>query len=166
MTVAFLTTGISALLIVAAWRDIATRLIPDSISIAIAVLAVLWRASLGGHALLVSVAAAILVFALLLVLCMKGFLGGADVKLAAAVALALPPAMVPNFVLATTLLGGVLGLAYAAKPHLGPHGPAGTNLLRRVFVAEARRLRRGGPLPYCVAIAGGGILTLISGSGS
>ncbi|MDB5377598.1 MAG: prepilin peptidase [Rubritepida sp.] len=166
MTAAFLATGISALLLLAAWHDVATRLIPDSISIAIAVLAVLWRASLGGHALLTSAATAILVFAALLVLCMRGFLGGADVKLAAAVALALPPAMVPDFVLATTLLGGLLGLAYAAKPQLGPHGPVGTNLLRRVFVAEARRLRRGGPLPYCVAIAGGGILTLISGSGS
>jgi prepilin peptidase CpaA len=37
----------------------------------------------------------------------------------------------------------------------------GATLLRRVLVVEAWRMRRRGPLPYAVAIAGGAILLLI-----
>lgn len=164
MLTTLLLAGISALLCLAAARDVATRLVPDSISIAIAVLAIGLRAGQDLQAVLVSVFCAALVFTILLALCMRGWIGGADVKLAAALVLALPPGAVPDFILATTLVGGVMGLAYAARPRLAFE--AGPGLMRRVLVAESRRLRRGGPLPYCVAIAAGGILTLIANTGT
>ena len=163
MTATLFAASIGLLLCLAAARDVATRLVPDSISIAIAALAIGLRAGHDLQAVLASVFCAALVFTILLAMCMRGWVGGADVKLAAALTLALPPEAVTDFVLATTLAGGVMGLAYAARPQLA--FAAGPGLFRRVLVAESRRLRRGGPLPYCVAIAAGGILTLIATTG-
>lgn len=164
MTAHLLVAAIAALLSIAAWRDVATRLVPDSLSIAIAVLGLALQIGTLGALPLGSIAAAALVFVALLALCMCGVLGGADVKLAAALCLALPPASVPGFIFVTTLVGGLMGLAYATRPRFAP-APGGS-LLRRVLLAESRRLRRGGPLPYCIAIAVGGILSLVSVTGS
>ncbi len=165
-----LASGISALLLFAAWRDIATRLIPDTVSLAIAALALGLRGVAGLGPTLTSVGIAAALFLLLLLLAMRGILGGGDVKLAAAVALALPPGAAWGFLQATVFCGGALGLAYMAAPRLLPEPtPAASSAagpqaapLRRIARAEARRLRRGGPLPYAVAIAAGGILTLFA----
>jgi prepilin peptidase CpaA len=91
---------------------------------------------------------------------MLGWLGGGDVKLAAALALGLPPLATLDFLNNTVLAGGVLGLCYLVGPRLlRPHAPRHVGRILRI---EARRLRRGGPVPYGVAIACGGILTLIA----
>ena len=160
MTANLLILSISALLLLAAWRDVATRLVPDAISIGIGVLGLALQVGATGGVPWGSIGAAVLVFVALLLMCMGGLLGGADMKVAAALALALPPGDVPAFILATTLVGGLMGIAYAMRPRLA--APAGHGLLHRVMVAETRRLRRGGPLPYCVALAAGGILSLLT----
>jgi len=145
--------GIAALLLLAAWRDLATRMIPDGIPVGLVILGLMLRLPEGWSAVLASVLVAVLVFVVLLVLAMRGFLGGGDVKLAAAVACGLPPAATWDFIVATTFAGGLLGLAYMARPRLVLPG--------RVLAIEAWRLKRGGPLPYAVAIAVGAVLVLL-----
>ena len=73
-----------ALLVLAALADIATRTIPDTIAIAVAVLGVAARLLIGPSALAVSVAVAMVLFSILVVLHARGLMGGGDVKLAAA----------------------------------------------------------------------------------
>jgi prepilin peptidase CpaA len=152
------------LLCFAAARDIATRLIPDGVSIAILAAGILSRATFGWAEAGMSLLVAAGVFAALLPLAMRGLLGGGDVKLMAALAAGLPPLETWTFIVATVLAGGILGLAYIAgrylvpEPRLAPGGP----FLRRVLAVEARRVRRRGPLPYAVAIAVGGILVLLN----
>lgn len=152
------------LLCFAAARDIATRLIPDGVSIGILAAGVVSRATFGWAEAGMSLLVAAGVFALLLPLAMRGLLGGGDVKLMAALAAGLPPIETWTFVVATVLAGGILGLAYIAGRHLVPEPrlvPGGP-LVRRVLAVEARRVRRRGPLPYAVAIAVGGILVLLN----
>jgi len=84
------------------------------------------------------------------------------VKLLAAAALLPPPAQVPDLVVGVALCGGLLALLVLALRPLVPRaaGPRPTGLFARAVRAEAWRLRRRGPLPYAVAIAGGALLTL------
>ena len=152
------------LLCFAAARDVATRLIPDEVSIAIAVLGLATRAFEGWMAAATSLGVAVGLFALLLLLAMRGLLGGGDVKLVSAMAVGLAPADSWTFVVATVLAGGVLGVIYLIARHVVPHvelAPRGP-FLRRVLAIEARRMRHRGPLPYAVAIAAGGVFLLFS----
>lgn len=159
---------LSALLAIAAWRDVITRTIPDRIVLLVAVLGLALRSATGWSPLLLSTATATLLFVVLLACAMRGLLGGGDVKLAAALVLGLPPETVWDFILITVLAGGVLGLGYIAGRRFAPRRrPAATrHPLARFLAVETRRLRRGGPLPYGVAIAVGGIVTLFSQPGS
>jgi prepilin peptidase CpaA len=152
-----------SLLCVAAWRDLTTRTIPDTVGVLLAGLGLLLRAGEGWQAVSLSVAGALVLFVLLLLAAMRGALGGGDVKLATAVAVGLAPAEAWYFTYATAVLGGVLGLIYLAGPHLAPRiaPAAGAGFPRRLAAVEAWRLRRRGPLPYGIAIAGGGILVLL-----
>ncbi|WP_198377175.1 A24 family peptidase [Neoroseomonas rubea] len=152
------------LLCFAAARDIATRLIPDGISICILAAGIVARVTVGWAEAGISLLVALGVFALLLPLAMRGLLGGGDVKLMAALAAGLSPFETWSFVVATVFAGGVLGLAYILGRYLVPEtrlAPGGP-LLRRVLAVEARRVRRRGPLPYAVAIAIGGTLVLLN----
>lgn len=159
---------------IAVWRDVATRIIPDGVSLALALAGLLSRAAGAGfEAAAWSLAVGAGCFLLLLPLVMRGALGGGDMKLASAMMLGLPPHLAWDFVFATVMLGGVLALPYLAGPALVPPArPAAAaarggrpGLLRRVLAAEAWRLRRRGPLPYGVAIAGGGLLVLLTSPG-
>lgn len=156
-----------ALLLVAAWRDVATRLIPDSLSAGLAITGLALRvAEAGWVAALVSLGIALALGTLLLLAAMGGALGGGDVKLAAAMACGLGPADTWDFVVLTVFAGGLLALPYLAVPRLRPAfapalRPAGASLPARVLAVESRRLRRGGPVPYAVAIAAGGLATLL-----
>jgi prepilin peptidase CpaA len=110
-------------------------------------------------------------------LCWKrGWLGGGDVKLLGAAAIVVPPVLVPPFIAAVALAGGVLGLVYlasgrlipAARPRRPTDRPSGdrpinrpAGLLSRAWRLERRRLSRGGPLPYAVAIAAGGMFIFL-----
>jgi len=64
------------------------------------------------------------------------------------------------------LAGGLLAVLYLLAQNLVPAAspsPVPLSLLARVWRAERWRIRRGGPLPYAVAIAAGGVLTLLQG---
>lgn len=157
-----------ALLCFAAARDIATRLIPDGVSIAIVVAGFASRAMLGWTDAGLSLAIGILLFILLLPLAMRGWLGGGDVKLISAMAVGLAPNDTWLFIVATVFAGGVLGLAYILGRNLVPELrlAGGETLFRRVLVVEAWRMRRRGPLPYAVAIATGGLIVLYTLAGN
>ena len=160
-----LTIGIAiGLLALAAWRDIALRLIPDWISITLAVLGVATRLASGWLDLLFSIVMGILIFFLLLMAFSHGFLGGGDVKLASALVLWLSPPACYEFFVMTALAGGVLAgvhliLRWLAPAQAAPVGMA--SIAARVWRVEMRRIRAGGPLPYGVAIMVGGGYALL-----
>ena len=151
------------LLLAAAWRDVASRIIPNTIVAAIAVIGLGWRASMGLEALGGTLIATAVLFLILLLIYSRRALGGGDVKLAVAMALCFSPWDTYRFVFSTALAGGILSAAYLAMRLLPAIArlPGRSNLLSRVYVIERRRIRRRGPLPYGVAIAAGGCLTLV-----
>jgi len=157
----------TALLLTAAYRDLVTRTIPDRVSILLAACGLLTRALLGPQAVLISAAAAIALFALLLLAHARGMLGGGDVKLMAALACGLSLPELYRFIFVTGISGGVLaGIHLTLRrvwKDLAPMKPPsrGTAGLVRVLTAERWRIARRGPLPYGVAIACGGIAALI-----
>lgn len=163
------TGAILALLGVAAWRDLATRTIPDLISIAITLIGAGSRLSGGWPSLGISVLVAVVIFLALVPFHSRGLIGGADLKLLSALALGLSPLGSYQLVLATALAGGVLAGIYVALRRVlggfehtpGPIGRHGS-IPFRVAVVESWRIRRGAPLPYGIAIAAGAALVLRS----
>jgi prepilin peptidase CpaA len=156
-----------ALLLVAAWRDIVTRTIPDTVSLLLFAVGGLARILNGPSALAFSAAAALLLFILLLIVHSHRLIGGGDVKIMTALAVGLSPLDCYHFVVATIFAGGLLGLTYLLlSRRLGAlYTAKRISLLSRVFAVEAWRIRRRGPLPYGVAIAAGGAFVLLhSGS--
>ncbi|MGG5807652.1 prepilin peptidase [Falsiroseomonas sp. CW058] len=162
-----MTGSILLLLLAAAWRDLLVRLIPDILPLGILLSAAALRGLEGVAPLLASLGGAAVLFLLLFLPALRGWLGGGDVKLASALAVALSPAALPDLVAATAAAGGVLGVAYLAGPRLaGPLARLAARVphrLGRGMAAEARRLRRGGPVPYGIAIAAGGVALLAPG---
>ncbi len=155
------------LLALAAWRDLATRLIPDSLCIALAALGLAVRAASGVWAALSSLGIAALLFAILAVVHARGLLGGGDVKLMTATAMQFPPDQVLRLLLALSIAGGLLAALHIALRHLPAPArcPAGARALRRLWTVERWRIHRRGSLPYGVAIACGGAWTLLLGRG-
>ncbi len=164
----------SALLIFAALHDIAARTIPNTVSALLAVLG-LWLRGMDSQ-LLTGLAMGAIVFAICLACWLRGWMGGGDVKLLAAAAIFVPPALVGSMIISTTLFGGVVGLVYLAlraivrRTGALPGLPAGRaergsvhGFLRRVLRAEHWRLLRGSPLPYASAIAAGALFTTVTG---
>jgi len=94
-----------------------------------------------------------------------GVLGGGDVKLLGAAALAVPVVSMTSFILDVGVAGGLLALLYLLARRLVPAASVTVpvSLAARVWRAECWRIRRGGPLPYGLAIAAGGVLTLLQG---
>ncbi len=109
-----LLAGLAALLIAAAAWDLRTRTIPDSLNIAIALLAPLfWYASgveLWPDAAM-RVGAALAIFLAFYGLFCLGGIGGGDVKMVGAVALWFGPITTFKFFVLTTLIGGVVSIA-------------------------------------------------------
>jgi prepilin peptidase CpaA len=159
-------------LLIAAGTDIATRTIPNSISVVVAIVGLIVRISTGPSALVASAAASVGLFLFLLLLYTRGLLGGGDVKLIPATALSLSLPSINRFVFITVMAGGVLAMlhlvgrwALRGRPASAPP-PRGASLLRRIFCAERWRIARHGSLPYGVAIACGGIWVIVSQAGS
>lgn len=151
------------LLLYIATIDVATRLIRNEFCLALALLGI---ASQLPNAMQVaeSLIAAAILFLLLFVLYARGGIGGGDVKLLVALAIGLPLTGVIQLLTITALAGGVLALVHLMMRHL-PYprlAPAGSSLARRVYAVERWRHLRHAPLPYGVAIACGGIWTVLS----
>lgn len=139
---AWILLGLLTLLLLAAcWFDLKSRTIPNSLVIAVALLALpfWWATGLAlwpGAALQIGVAAS--VFALFAIAFAVGAMGGGDVKLVSALALWLPWQAVVVLLMVMSLAGGALTLAMVIRHRLA----------RR----EARL-----EIPYGVAIAFGGL---------
>lgn len=154
---------VATLLLVACWQDLATRTLPEGVNIALALIGLVLHAVSG--TLLAALLAAGLVFALAFGVWWLGALGGGDVKFLAACALLVGAPGVPSLILAMAVAGGLLSLAYLAGRHWPPAPlPRAARLPGRVWRAEARRLGRGGPLPYGLAIAAGTLFTMTLGA--
>jgi prepilin peptidase CpaA len=146
-------------LLFAAAHDVAVRTVPNGLSLIVA------AAGLGLNALDEQLGRALisggLVFAGAWYCWRRGWIGGGDVKLLAACALLVPPAVVPELILSTAIAGGVLALSYVVLASVLPAQPTPRPaiLIRRVWRVERRRIRRGLSLPYSCAIAVGVLLT-------
>jgi prepilin peptidase CpaA len=160
-------TSCVALLGIAALHDLIARTIPNWIAALLALIALVpLPGTLGIWNGLPAVA---LVFAGMfggaVLFWRLGWLGGGDAKLLGAIGLLVPPGRIGVTVTAIALAGGVLALPYVvcrgriARP--APFRPTG--VLPRAWRAERYRLRRGGPLPYAVAIAIGTAFGLLGG---
>lgn len=154
------------LLAYAAWCDVATRTIPNALCATLALFGLALRGQAGWAALLVSLAAAGVLFLVLFACHASRLLGGGDVKLLTALAFGLSPSESWDLVVATALAGGILSCLYllvrqipAAYLRLPACADAGT--LRRLLAVELRRVRQRGPMPYGVAIAIGGTIVLL-----
>lgn len=163
----------SALLIVAALRDIAVRQIPNWIAFALVLLAIPARLATGD--LPAGVIAAASVLLALIVLWRLGVLGGGDVKLWTATSLLVTPVLLEqaDFSLRVVLAGGVVALAYLAMRiaarrllrHRSSLRASASRSDRKTVIArivgiEAWRAARGGPIPYAVAISAAGLISL------
>lgn len=137
----------------AAISDFRTYLIPNSVSLSVAVLypahvlaspaPVEWRSA-------VVVAAAMLAAGF--VLFAMRYAGGGDIKLAAAVALWAGPSQILAFVLLTTLAGGALALVTGSHLRFFRPWPDGA-----LAPDEASAIKLRTSVPYGIAIAIGGI---------
>lgn len=163
--------AIAGLLLLAGWHDLATRTLPNGVAIAVALFGIALHAVSGG--LLSSLLAAAAVFAGATALWHVGGLGGGDVKLLGACALLTGAPGVPMLLVGTSIAGGILSLPYLvgrrwppAVPSYAAHGAAHgfPSLPSRVWRAELRRIGRGGPLPYALAIGVGTLLSLTLGT--
>ena len=110
----FLLAVLASILVAAAVTDWRSRIISNRLNAAIALLAIpfWWASDLAlwpGIGLQLAMAAAI--FAVLALMFSLGLMGGGDVKMAAAIALWLPPLTMFKLLLIMSLAGGVLTLA-------------------------------------------------------
>lgn len=162
---AVLTVVCLGMFVAAATFDIASRLIPNIIPLML-VCAGLALRFLGGD-LVGAALAGSAVFILCTICWGLGWLGGGDVKLLGGGAVAVPPGDVTGFILGVGLCGGVLAMVYLIGrrfvPEMVSAGGRGAGFPRRVWRIECWRIRRGGPLPYAVAIAVAGVFVLLQG---
>jgi len=151
------------LLLYVAATDVTTRLIRNEVCLALALLGILSQIASPMQVVQSVIAAAILLLLLLLVFT-RGWMGGGDVKLLVALAVGLPLTGVVQLLTVTALAGGVLAALHLIMRALpSPRlAPAGSSVLRRVYAVERWRHLRHAPLPYGVAIACGGIWTILT----
>ncbi len=160
----WLTAGLKvviiALVILAAVRDVMTRTVPNWMP---AVLAVCCAAlATCEFRLAWGLGFGLAIFGASLICWWRGWMGGADVKLLGATAIVVAPSVAGTFLLAVTLSGGCLAIAYLAGRFVLPNSVSQRpkQLFRRVLRVEAWRIRHRGPLPYACAIAAGTIFIL------
>jgi prepilin peptidase CpaA len=149
-------------LAIIAYGDVRSRRIPNVLSFAIATLGLI-RIILANDtvAALHSIGAAALIFGLAFLLFWRGAIGGGDAKLIAAMTLLVADRDVFSFLFLTSLCGGVLALAVLGEERLRPQLVAWLVKMRATKIPE--RLTRSAPstVPYGVAIAVAGAITLI-----
>jgi prepilin peptidase CpaA len=150
------------LLLYVATIDIATRSIRNEICLVLALLGIAGQIA-SPMQVVESLIAATILFLLLIVIYQRGWMGGGDVKLLVALAMGLPLMGVIQLLTITALAGGVLAVVHLTM-RLLPYprlAPAGSSFVRRVYAIERWRHLRHAPLAYGVAIACGGIWTIL-----
>jgi prepilin peptidase CpaA len=174
MTIDLILPAACLIYLLAATTDVAARIIPDTCSLFLLLLGLLRLLSIDGSAsALADSAVAAGTFAVLVMLCMAGLLGGGDAKLIAASTFFLGSERLADFFSATALSGGVLALLYlighaalsGRRMPLPPLSPDGAHRgwgrrLKVLLAAEHRRVARKQSVPYGVAIAAGALISL------
>jgi prepilin peptidase CpaA len=161
-----------AVLVAAACHDIVSRTVPNWMPLAIACFGIV--AAYGGGRLPISLCLGFVFFFVTAFCWRRGWMGGADVKLLAAIAIVLPPGMVSMFAIAMSLAGAVHAIVYliarrlvTPPPPLTSSSPvprAWHSLPARALRVERWRISRGGPLPYACAIAFGFLFVICNGA--
>jgi prepilin peptidase CpaA len=150
---------------VAVATDLSTRRIPNALTIALAVAALALHATQGWISFATSLGALLGVMLLGFVAFSAGWLGGGDVKLAAAAAAALGfPDAIP-FLLYTAIGGGLLAIIVAlVTGRLGRVFTSVGLLLRPLAYKGTAPVPPTNPivLPYAVAIASGAVAVALS----
>lgn len=152
------------LLVVAALHDLATRTVPNWIPVGILGAGCVMRAVAGE--LKWGVLAVLIVFALMFVCWLRGWMGGGDIKLLVAVAMLVPPPAVLGQMLMISLAGAPLIFVYAllrlvvSPPRPSVQRPA--RLLQRLVRVERWRIQRFRSFPYATAIAVGTFFILFA----
>jgi len=149
-----------AFVCVAAWSDVRTRRIPNSITVSGAAVGLVLHIFYGGaYGAIQSLAGAALGLAIFIALYAAGGMGAGDVKLFGAIgAFAGPQALIPVFVF-TGLLGGIAGVALALWR--GRLRVTLSRTLRWQQVRAAAAAPDALRLPYGAVIAGGTLLSLV-----
>jgi prepilin peptidase CpaA len=134
---------LAMLLVGAIATDLHARIIPNWLTLAVALLAVPWwlATGLGGSAVLLQIGVALAALALFSAIFALGMMGGGDVKLIAALGLWLPPLAFCEMLVWMALAGGALTIVMLA--------------LHRLRRAEAQP-----EIPYGVAISASALLVL------
>jgi prepilin peptidase CpaA len=160
--------------VLAATSDLATRIIPDTCSLALLLLGLLRLLLIDGSAsAFADAATAAATFIVLVMLCMAGLLGGGDAKLIAASTFFLGFERLADFFSTTALSGGILALLYlighavlsGRTMRLPPLSSTASRhswrrRLKVALAAEHRRVARKQSIPYGVAIAAGALISL------
>ncbi len=138
----------------AAAADVTWQRIPNALVVALAALGLAAQVGAGGWwAALLGAGGAALILLALIPVWSRGFLGGGDVKLAAACAAWLALEDLPVFALAVALAGGLVA---AAAFLLSRRAAAGG----RVAVLAAPGRGRPVRVPYAIAIGAGALVAL------
>lgn len=152
--------------VIVAYQDVRTRRIPNALSLAIAALG-LARVALAAEVIEAgyTLAAAAIIFAITLGLFQRGAIGGGDAKILPAAALLVGYQELLGFLFLMSLCGGVLALATLAAEGLDlsfggfRRGPRVSSTAQ----SEGGRLApKGSTVPYGVAVATAGVMTLIA----
>jgi prepilin peptidase CpaA len=156
---------ILACLSVAIVTDLANRIIPNRLVIVVLLCSMGVRMGAGPVALLASLLSATAVLAALGLLASNDLLGWGDVKLIAALTIAVPVTRVIPLLFAIVMAGGVLSCLYLAMRYaLRDAAPtlnsaeleSGRRLaIRRLADREGARIRANEPMPYALAVLGG-----------
>jgi prepilin peptidase CpaA len=138
-----------------AYGDIRTRRIPNELIVAILALASC-RIALAGDpsAALYTLAASVALFVATFLLFWRGLLGGGDVKLIVATGFLIGYHDFFQFLFVMSVCGALVALAVLARNRLGPHPEIAPALEHRETSARLT-------IPYGVAIAAAGIVTLV-----
>lgn len=152
------------LALVAAVFDVIGRIVPNGLVLTLAITA-LTSAAADGH-LTGSLISAPCLFVAALLCWQRRWMGGGDVKLIGAAALAIAPNMTLMFIAAVAIAGGLLAAFYLAAGRLMParYSTRPTKLFARILRAERWRISRGGPMPYACAIAAGLLFAIVHGA--
>jgi prepilin peptidase CpaA len=145
------------LLVIVAYGDLRARRIPNVLSAAIAMLGLVRMFLSSDPTRTIHTAgASAAVFAAGFLLFWRGVLGGGDVKLLAAMVLLVGYRDLVGFLFLMSMCGGVLALAILARHKLRLLGRRPTRWTARQVSAPAQPT-----VPYGVAIAAAGVITLI-----
>jgi prepilin peptidase CpaA len=150
---------------IAGITDVTSRRVPNWLTAVLAIAALIFNATHGLVPALLSLGVMVAVLLLGALAFSQGWIGGGDVKLAAAAAGALSyPACIP-FLLYTIFGGGVLAVAYALLRGRLKQTFAGVGTLAfPIFHGGAGKATPTNmtPMPYALAIGLGAILVLLS----